>query len=119
MAYDTAVIIAYAAISAIMAYLAMNVDREKHGAIQILFIFLSLYGCWAILGAVGAIMEVQAITQLLPLNTAYMMIQMWATIFTLFYLFIMMIWNLYQYLIKLKGRRKDGLTPTSEAGVAF
>lgn len=119
MGFSVAVIMGYIGVAFIMAYLAMNVDREKHGAIQILFIFLSLYGVWATLGMTGAILEAQGILTFQPLNTAYITIQLWATVFVLGYLFIMMIWNLYQYLIKLKGRRKDGLQPTSEAGVGF
>lgn len=119
MAYDTAVIIAYSAISFTMAYLAMNIDRKEHGAIQILFIFLALYGGWALLGAVGGILDLEGADQLIPLNNAYITVQFWATYAILGYVFLMFIWTLKSVIMERKNRRKDELQPSGPGDVRF
>lgn len=108
MAYDTAVVLGFLGISAIMGYLAMNVDKKEHGAIQILFVFVSMVFQYATLGAIKGILENESITKLDPLVNAALSGYFWIIFFVMFYMLAVFVWNLRK-LADLKKQEKSGI----------
>lgn len=92
MAYDTAIVLGFAAISFIMAYLAFKVDPKQHGVLQILFMVLSLGGILNIIGSMNTIIEIQGISQFSGITQYSLIVWIWATVFVIFYIIVIFIW---------------------------
>lgn len=119
MAYDVAVVLAYSAISFTMGYIAMKIDRQEHGVLQVFFLMLSLYGVLSVIGSVSVILQVESITQFDPMVNSTLVVWQWATIFVLGYIFIMFIWNIIQMLIGyIDRKKKERLGTGTYTGVA-
>lgn len=108
MAIEIAIVLGLAAISGVLAYLSMQVDREQHGVLQILFLMMSL---WIGLADFGAITEIVTIEgtyiAIVPLLIGSMTVFMWGAIFVTFYLIIVFIWNVFMNLRKKHKEREN------------
>lgn len=108
-------ILGYIIISAIMAYLAMNVDREQHGHIQILFIFLSLYFTMSALVGIQVVMDIKGILLLSGLNNTMLTVMSWVSWFILGYVIIIFLYNLFTALADMaqnrRTKKRGGLKP--------
>lgn len=113
--FPMAFILAYAVIAGIMAFLAMNMDKEQHGHIQILFIFLSLYSVISCLGATQVIIDLQGIPMLGSANLAIFTAFFWSSWFVLAYIILVFIRNLIMAIqemyIEKKAKKRGGLRP--------
>lgn len=108
MSIETAVVLGIAAISGILAYLSMQVDREQHGVLQILFLMMSLWTALADLGIISEIIITDATyTVLTPLMNSLMTVFMWGSIFVMFYIIVVFIWNLFMGLRKKHKEREN------------
>ena len=106
MSYEIAIVIGLAAISFVLAYLSMNLNKEEHGALQVFFASLSLFFLWAVLSSVQVIMEIYSITAFLPLLLSMTNILIWGGIFFIFYNFVIFVRNIFLNL-QIKKRRKS------------
>lgn len=109
MAYEIAVVLGFLGISFISAYLAMNIDRKQHGAIQILLIFVSMASWLLILSSIQIILEVEGKTELSNLVLAAWWSLFLIIFFMLFYVSLGFIYNLKDVVKRRKANRKDGL----------
>lgn len=109
MAYEIAVVLGFVGISMISAYIAMNINRDKHGPIQIFFIFISLASWLGLLGSIEVILEIEGKTELSNIILASFTGVFYFIIFVLFYLSLVFIVNLKKLMENYKKRRKDGL----------
>lgn len=96
-------------IAGIMAYMAMNIDRKEHGAIQMFFIFISMVLQYASMGVVQSSMVVLGITSYSPLVNTIHMVYFWVIFFLLFYISAGFLFNLVNVVKRRKYMRKDGL----------
>lgn len=113
--YAIAFILAYVAFAALMAYIGMNINREQHGHIQILFLFLSLYS------ALSAIVGLQVMTDMLnipnlgSINNVVIIFFPWFLWFMLGYMIIVFVFNLLralrEWFDEKKAERRGGLSP--------
>lgn len=109
--FPVAYILGYVLIAAIMAYLSMNVDKEKHGHIQILFMFLSLFSVLSTIMAIQVVIDLQGIPLLGNANLNIYTAFFWSIFFVLAYLILMFIINLFhvvQDFVRTKKKAKRG-----------
>ena len=109
MAIETAIVLGLAAISGILAYLSMQVDREQHGVLQILFLMMSLWVALADLGLIADIVVVEGTySSVTPLLVNTMTVFMWGSIFVMFYIIIIFLWNVFMNFRQKHKERERG-----------
>lgn len=113
--FPLALILAYVAIAAIMAYLAMNIDREQHGHLQILFMFLSLYSSFSAVVGLQVMIDLQSIPGMGHINTTIITVFSWVSWFIMGYVILIFIYNLIMALqdqvAQKKAKQRGGLSP--------
>lgn len=104
--FPLAFIMAYIVIAGIMAYFAMSMDKERHGHIQILFIFLSLYSVIATFGAIQIVIDLQKIQSLGVANLNMFTAFYWSSWAILAYILIVFIRNLIDAMWDIVNERR-------------
>lgn len=93
MAYDVALVLGFGAIAFVMAYMAFNLDREEHGILQILFMFLAFFSILNVHGSMLVLLEEQAITAFNPMIEAQLNVFIWGLYLTLGYIFLVFMYR--------------------------
>lgn len=113
--FTVAYVITYVIIAFIMAYLAMNIDREAHGHIEILFLFLSLFTSISAIVGVQSFIDLQGIPLVSNTNVTLITVFVWTSFFILGYLIIIFLHDLVVALndkvMEWKASKRGGLPP--------
>lgn len=113
--FPMAMILAYIAIAAIMAYFAMNIDREQHGHLQILLMFLSLYSAFSAVVGLQVMVDLQGIPNVGYINDTMITVFSWVSWFIMGYVILIFIYSLIMALqdqvAQRKAKQRGGLSP--------
>lgn len=112
---DTSIMLTYltavggfAAVSFILAYIAMNLDKKEHGALQIFFAVLSYLFLWVVAGFIRAALDEAGISRVDPLMESVLIVMTWGGVFFIFYLIVYFLWNLVKRMnMKKKAKEND------------
>lgn len=105
----------YFGFAGVMAYLAMNMDRESHGHLQILFMFLAMYT--ALSGVVGlqVITDLQHVPYISSLNETIIIFFPWMMWLITAYVTLIFIGDLFKslsdWIQKRQAKKRGGLSP--------
>ena len=94
MAFEIGIPLLLAGIIFVMGFLAVRIDK-KHGAIQLLLLFICLFSIILGLAVVIEIANIQSLTSIAGMLTSLYMLFIYATIFILCYFILMMVWNAF------------------------
>lgn len=104
--FTFAIMFMWFAIALLMLYLSLNIDSETHGIIQVMFMVLSLYMIWNMIGtayAASRILNINIFDSLLQANTG---IWLWVIVFVVFYIMLFFFVFFFKLLSEWKTRRR-------------
>lgn len=94
MTWELGIPIMISGIIFVLGFLSIRIDK-KHGALQLLFLFLCLYTIILALAINIEMANLQALTTIYGMLNGLYFIFIWATVFILFYFIIMLVWNAF------------------------
>jgi len=94
MAWEVGIPILLSGIIFVMGFLAVRIDK-KHGALQLLLLFICLFSVILGLSVVIEMANLQSLTAISGMLGTLYMLFIYATIFILCYFILMMVWNAF------------------------
>lgn len=104
MAYDIAAVLGLGIFASIFAYLSMNLSK-KHGSLQILFMFLSVFLIYLSIGSIAEVGTIIGFVSVTNIAVIELKIITWIMYFLVAYF---LVYFIYHTFMKTAGKKEKG-----------
>jgi len=93
-------IIGMGILSFVMAYMALNMDKDEHGLLSIFFFVMSFAALINVIGVMAVVQEKNTLESIRPMMESTTTVWTWALVFFIGYLSLYVVWKIF---LRLKG----------------